>query len=236
MKKQKKNRKEEIPRETAEPQEIEAAAAEESEVEETKQKSSDSEKEVALTPEEELAAARAEVDQVKDKYLRLMAEFDNYKKRTRSEISNIIRSANESLILQLLEVIDNFERALGSEENTADIDSYKKGIQLIYEKLISTLKNNGLEPFDATGQKFNPELHDAMMQMPSKEIPENHVLQEIRKGYCLRNKVIRHSRVIVSKGKSESTEGDVEQKADSRIQEESTVETEPAENISKPEE
>ena len=154
----------------------------------------------------EIEAAEQERDRYKDKYLRLMAEFDNYKKRTQSEISQVIRSANEKLILELLEVVDNFQRALEAKSNTEDFSSFKKGIDLIFQKLFSVLRNNGLEPFDAVGEMFDPELHDAMLQVNSEDVPENHIAQEIDKGYRLNQKVIRHTKVIVSKGKQDIEE------------------------------
>ena len=162
------------------------------------------------TPEdllkEELKKAQEEIERQKDKYLRLMAEFDNFKKRTQAEVCSIISSANEDMILQVLEVVDSFERALAAEEKAPDLASYKKGVQLIYDKLTSVLKSCGAEAFSAAGEQFNPEIHDAMLQMESDCVDENCVIQEIQKGYKLKDKVIRHSRVVVSKGKASKEE------------------------------
>jgi len=148
--------------------------------------------------EEELASARQERDRMQDKYLRLMAEFDNFKKRTQSEVSAIIKNANEELVFQLLEVLDNFERALAADESS-DPKALRKGVELIRDKLMTILKGRGLEPYDSVGKEFNPDEHDAMMQAPSADVPEHHVLQEIERGYRFRGKVLRPARVVVSK-------------------------------------
>ncbi len=147
----------------------------------------------------ELEVARQERDRNQDKYLRLMAEFDNFKKRTQSEVAGIIRSANEELILQLLEVLDNFERALAVNESS-DPKALRKGVELIHSKLMTILKGRGLEPYDSMGREFNPDEHEAMMQAASGDVAAHHVMQEIERGYRFRGKVLRPARVIVSRG------------------------------------
>ena len=195
----KKEHHNESPETEKEPQTQDAAAEAKQEKTPEAAKPSQSEK-----FEEELATARQERDRMQDKYLRLMAEFDNFKKRTQSEVSSIIKSANEELILQLLEVLDNFERALAVDESS-DPKALRKGVELIRDKLLTILKGRGLEPYESAGKEFNPDEHEAMMQAPSADLPEHHVLQEIERGYRFRGKVLRPARVVVSKSPEEAS-------------------------------
>ncbi len=144
-----------------------------------------------------------------DRYLRLAAEFDNYKKRTARQFENMTISSVERVITPLLEVVDNFQRALESAGQNSDYESLKKGMELIYQQLQAILKKEGVEEIEAVGKPFDPNLHDAMMQVESDQYDEGIVVQEMMKGYKIRDRVIRHSRVVVSKGASE--EGDSEQ-------------------------
>lgn len=129
----------------------------------------------------------------KDKYLRLIAEFDNYKKRNLKERMELLKSAGEDIIVSILPVLDDFERA-------AKADALPEGILLIYNKFISILNQKGLKPMDAQGKDFDPDLHDALSNIPVQdEESKNKVLEEIEKGYFLNDKVIRHSKVIVGK-------------------------------------
>ena len=130
----------------------------------------------------------------------MAAEFDNYKKRTSRQFEEILKNSNENIIIDLLEVIDNFERALAAASESADYKSLHSGTELIYQSLFDLLKKQGLKPIGAVGEKFNPSLHEAMMQMESDEYPEGIVMQEMVKGYTLNGKVIRYAKVIVSKG------------------------------------
>ncbi len=166
----------------------------------------ESKKEINL--EDTVEKIEKEKDDFKDKYIRLMAEFDNYKKRTQSEIGALIRSANEELIVEMLDVVDNMERALNTENKTEDVATIKDGVKLIFDKLNSVLKSKGLVAFDSVGKEFDPELHHAFMQAESNDVPEQHIIQEIEKGYMLNDKVIRHTKVIVSKGKPEKASKD----------------------------
>jgi len=145
---------------------------------------------------------KKELAEVKDKYLRLAAEFNNFKKRSERDFINLIENANKNLFIELLPIIDDFERSLNSEKSEKHKKSYKtlkEGIDLIYHKLIYTLKNQGLEAIESIDNPFDPEFHEALMQIENKEKDSNIVLQEVQKGYLLKNKVIRHSKVIVNK-------------------------------------
>jgi len=146
----------------------------------------------------ELEEARQAADTYKDQLLRKAAEFENYRRRTESDIANIIRNANEGLLLSLLPVLDDFERSLKHRGGALDDDPVAKGIQLIYTKLQRILEGHGLVPFESVGRPFDVEYHDALLQMPSAEHPPHTVLEEVERGYKLNDKVIRHAKVIVS--------------------------------------
>ncbi len=141
----------------------------------------------------------AELNEVKDKYLRMVAEFDNYKKRRGKETADIIERANEQFCLELLPVIDDFERSLNSATQKKSTKSLKQGVELIYQKMLSVLKRQGVEPIESINQQFNPELHEAIMQIEDKEKAANIVVNEALKGYRLKGKVLRYSQVVVNK-------------------------------------
>lgn len=140
-----------------------------------------------------------EVQLYKDHLLRKAAEFDNYKKRTEKNIADIINNASENLIKELLPVVDDCERTISAMQNTEHCDTLNSAIEMIYNKLIKILEAKGLQPIEAVGKEFDANLHDAMMVKESKDKPENIILEEFEKGYSLNGKVIRHSKVVVSK-------------------------------------
>lgn len=135
---------------------------------------------------------------LRDQLLRKAAEFENYKKRTESEISSFYKYANESLIIDLLPVLDDFDRVMKSWNDKHDAETLRKGIELIYDKFKKVLKKQGLKEIVSTGKEFNVNEHDAMLQTPSNEAAPNTVINTIEKGYFLKDKVIRHAKVIVS--------------------------------------
>ncbi len=140
-----------------------------------------------------------ELDEIKDKYLRTVAEFENYKKRRSKEIAEIIKRANEQFCMELLPVIDDFERSLNSGTQRKSNTSFKQGVELIYQKLLSVLKKQGVEPIESINHQFNPELHEAIMQIEDNEKPTNLVVNEALKGYLIKDKVLRYSQVVVNK-------------------------------------
>lgn len=156
--------------------------------------------EETVEPESQVERLEKELAELKDKYLRLAAEFDNYKKRTVRDFSNLVETANQDLIKSLLDILDNFRRALATSRES-DPESILKGMELIYSQLDNLLKDRGLEEIDALGQPFDPELHEAVMAMPTDEYPEDHVADEFQKGYKLKGRIIRHSKVAVAKPK-----------------------------------
>ena len=132
------------------------------------------------------------------KYLRLMAEFQNYKKRVAKEKTDIHSYANEKIVTELLEVLDNFERALASE-TSAEAEGYAQGMKLIFDQLLGVLTKSGLEEVKALGEDFDPNMHNAVMTADSEEYDSNKVCSVLQKGYTLNGKVIRPSMVTVAK-------------------------------------
>ena len=135
-----------------------------------------------------------------EKYLRLNAEFENYKKRTAREMENLTKFSNEVLITEILPFIDNLERAMkyGSLKKTDSAWAFMSGIQLATCDLLRVLKKHGLKPIDATGQAFDPRFHDAVSAVKTVSHPPNTVIEELRKGYLLNDRLLRPSRVIVA--------------------------------------
>lgn len=144
---------------------------------------------------------KAELAAANDRNLRLMAEFDNFRRRSAREQLEIIETANGKLLEKLSEVLDNFERAFAAENKAKDLDTFEKGMQMIHDQFAKVLTDAGLEQIDPTGAEFDPNCHEALMQQPSEEIPENHVVTVFMKGYKLKNKILKPAKVIVSSGK-----------------------------------
>lgn len=141
---------------------------------------------------------RVQVNEFRDKFLRKAAEFENYKRRMDSELSSFYKYASESIITELLPVLDDFDRVLKSWDKEHDAENFKKGADLIYEKLMKVLAKQGLKEMDSKGRKFDVNLHDALLQTPSDDAEPETVLDVVEKGFFLKDKVIRHAKVIVS--------------------------------------
>ncbi len=141
-----------------------------------------------------------EHEELKDKYLRLFAEFDNYKKRTIKEKMELIHTAAENTMSSLLPVLDDFDRAKKSADDEASEEVWSDGIKLVYNRLYQILKNSGLEPMESDGEVFDPEMHDAITEIPapSDEL-KGKIVDTIEKGYFLKDKLIRHAKVVVGK-------------------------------------
>lgn len=165
-----------------------------------KQKSLKSkEKKMIQKLEEKIKKLEDENKQLKDQSLRRIAELENYKRRTEKEFLAHLEYANEGLISDLLPAIDDFERSLEHSEKTDNNDSLKEGVVLIYKKLMSTLEKKGLKKMESVGQEFDPEKHQALMNVESDKYESGYVIEEHLKGYTLNDKVIRHSQVMVTK-------------------------------------
>jgi molecular chaperone GrpE len=145
-----------------------------------------------------LAEAEKQADLFKDLMYRKAAEFENYRKRAENDAASIVKFANESLIEELLPVLDDFERSLKSAKTSNDFESLYRGIGLIYQKLVKNLEKQGLKSFETVGKEFDVGFHDALLQMPRADVPPHTVIEEVEKGYTLNDKVIRHAKVVVS--------------------------------------
>jgi len=146
----------------------------------------------------ELEKLRAEAEEHKQRLLRTQADFDNFRRRTLKEKEELGKYASAKLITELLPVIDNFERALSTTAESADLSSYAKGVEMIFRQLEGILKTEGLTAMEPVGTPFNPEFHQAIMQVESDEYEEGTVVEVVQKGYLLKDKVLRPAMVKVS--------------------------------------
>lgn len=150
---------------------------------------------VELSSEEKLQLDLAEL---KDKYLRLYADFENFRRRTAKERLELLSSANSDMMKTILPIVDDFERAMQSLETTTEIEPLKEGVALIYHKLYKTLESKGLKPMDSKGKAFDAELHESITQFPAPTPEEKgKVVDVIEKGYFLNDKVLRYAKVVV---------------------------------------
>jgi len=160
----------------------------------------------ALSPDEirELLAGRErdaqEIARLQDARLRLQAEFDNYRRRTRQEMDDVRKSAAADLVLQLLPVVDNLERAVAVSSQDARAAGYTQGVELIIRQFLSVLQSAGVEPIPAVGEAFDPQLHEAVATEASDEYPAGVITEEVRRGYTIGGKVLRAGLVKVSAG------------------------------------
>ncbi|NOY63831.1 MAG: nucleotide exchange factor GrpE [Nitrospirae bacterium] len=158
--------------------------------------------------EERLKALEEELQETKDKYLRLYAEFDNYRKRVQKDREELLKYGSEPLIMELLTIVDNLEMALSHAQNEPGVDSLVKGIELTLKEFHKILKKYGVEEIEALGKPFDPQIHHAMSQVVRTDVDEMTVVEEYRKGYKLNDKVIRPSLVAVSKRSDEEPEAE----------------------------
>jgi molecular chaperone GrpE len=150
--------------------------------------------------EEQIEQLEADLSESKDKYLRLYAEFDNYKKRTIKEKLEMMKSASQDVVEALLPVLDDFDRAKKSADDDQSSEQFSEGVTLVYNKLYSTLKNRGLEKMESTNEVFDPELHEAVTEIPAPaEDLKGKVIDTVEQGYYLNEKIIRYAKVVVGK-------------------------------------
>lgn len=146
----------------------------------------------------ELEEAKEQLEVQKDKYLRLSAEFDNYRKRTMKEKAELVLNGAEKTISSILPVLDDFERALQNMDQTTDVKAIKEGVEIIYNKFLKVLKENGVKVIDAKGQPLNTDFHEAIAVIPApEETQKGKILDCVQNGYTLNDKVIRHAKVVV---------------------------------------
>ncbi|WP_293744465.1 nucleotide exchange factor GrpE [uncultured Pedobacter sp.] len=164
-------------------------------VENTDATANETEQAPELTAEEKL---QAEVQQLNDKYLRLYAEFDNYKRRTQKERVELLQTAGKDVIVSLLPILDDFDRALKAMESATEVAPVKEGILLVNNKLKSTLAQKGLKDVESINQPFNTDFHEAITNIPAPtEELKGKVIDEVEKGYTLNDNVIRFAKVVV---------------------------------------
>ena len=153
-----------------------------------------------LTDEPEIELLRNDLGEMKDKYIRKVAEFENYKKRSSKERIDLIQTAGKEVIVDLLEVLDDCERAEKQLSTSEDTSQAKEGVMLVFNKLKSILTAKGLKPMETINKDFDPDMHEAIAEVPapSKEL-KGKVIDEIQKGYYLNDKIIRFAKVVVGK-------------------------------------
>ena len=150
--------------------------------------------------ESELEKIKAELAEEKDKFLRKVAEFDNFKRRNAKERIELIQTAGRDVITEMLGVLDDCDRAQKQLDASDDAKAIKEGVMLVFTKLRNTLQSKGVKAMDTVGQEFNPDLHEAVTEItaPSEEM-KGKIIDEVMKGYYLNDKIIRHAKVVVGK-------------------------------------
>lgn len=151
------------------------------------------------TSENETEALKSEVAEQKDKFIRLYAEFDNFKRRSAKERIEMMQTAGKEVIQSLLEVMDDFDRAEKQIQGSDDITQIRQGIALVVSKFRNTLTSRGLKEMNCVGQEFNPDFHEAITEIDVEENMKGKVVDELEKGYTLNDKIIRFSKVVVGK-------------------------------------
>lgn len=153
-----------------------------------------------VAEESELEKLRAELAEANDRYLRKVAEFENFKRRNAKERVELIQTAGKDVITGLLEVLDDCDRAQKQLDNTGDSDAVREGVMLVFNKLRSSLTARGVKAMETIGQEFNPDLHEAITEIPAPtDDMKGKVIDEVIKGYYLNEKIIRHAKVVVGK-------------------------------------
>lgn len=170
--------------------------AQNAEVESQKAETEQSAKEE--TPEDKIVALQAELEKSQKEYLFLMAEFDNYRKRTVKEKAELIKNGGEKAMLGLLPVIDDFERAIDAIDKSSDVEGLKEGVDLIYNKFMKYLESQQVKPMESTGTDFDADIYEAVTTFPAPdESMKGKVIDTVQKGYTINEKVLRHAKVVV---------------------------------------
>ena len=185
---------EEVKEETVETEVVEEAEATEEKAETKETKKADKKKAKADKKNE---AMQAKIDELEDRVKRQMAEFDNFRKRTEKEKSAMFETGAKSVVEKILPVVDNFERGLAGLSEEEAKQPFAEGMNMVYKQLISELEKLEVKPIEAVGCEFNPDLHNAVMQVESDEYESGIIAQELQKGYTYRDSVVRHSMVAV---------------------------------------
>jgi len=146
------------------------------------------------------------VNSYKDQLLRLAAEFENFRKRLEIERADFVKFSNEKIIKDLIPVLDDFERAIAKATQNSDGESFRKGVELIYQKFSKLLQDKGLKPIESVGKEFDVMYHDVLMQVPSPGVTPDTIVEEVERGYTLHGKVIKHAKVIVAAPSGDSSQ------------------------------
>jgi len=174
------------------------------------------ETQMAAELQQKLEEVQATADTCRDQLLRKAAEFENYKRRMEIDQTNFVKTANESLLGLLLPVLDDLSRSLKSGKEQKNFDAFFKGVELIQNKFMQILEGQGLSPFDSQGKPFDVDLHDALLQVPRKDVPPGTVVEEVERGYKLYDRVLRHAKVVVSSEPQSPDESDSRDRNDHR--------------------
>lgn len=177
-------------------EEMTEEAAPEAEAQETEAKEEKDSKKGLKKKEKKKDKRDEQIEQLNDKVMRQMAEFENFRRRTEIEKSQMFATGAKSIVEKILPVVDNFERGLATVEEGAD--PFADGMLMIYKQLLTTLDEVGVKPIEAVGQEFNPDFHNAVMHVEDEEVGENIVVEEFQKGYMYNDTVVRHSMVKVA--------------------------------------
>ena len=179
-------------------EETKAETVQEEIIEEAPEKTPETEKEKKEAKKDKKDPKDAQIEDLTDRLRRTMAEFDNFRKRTEKEKSAMFEIGAKDIIERILPVIDNFERGLASIPEDAKGSAFANGMEMIYKQLLKNLEDAGVKPIEALGQPFDPNFHNAVMQVESDEYESGVVAQELQKGYMYRDSVVRHSMVQVA--------------------------------------
>ncbi len=211
MEERKEDLQDDVVTETVQDTEVEETVAEETTDEVTEEKTAEAESEQSQEPgdktekkafkkkakDKKQDALKEKVDELEDKVKRQMAEFDNFRKRTEKEKAAMFETGAKSVIEKILPVVDNFERGLATIPEEDKGSAFANGMEMIYRQLMTELEKMEVKPIAAVGEEFNPEFHNAVMQVESEEYESGVVAQELLKGYTYRDTVVRHSMVAV---------------------------------------
>jgi molecular chaperone GrpE len=172
-------------------------------------KAAEAQEPVNSDPQEvRIAEAEKQVEQYKDMLLRKVAEFDNYKKRMENDSASSLKYAKVDIIQRLLPVVDDFERSLKLSKDRRESEAFAKGVELIYQKLVKFLDAQGVREIDSLGKEFDVHYHDALLQVPRKDVPPHVVIEVVEKGYSIDDRVLRHAKVVVSAPPANADSGD----------------------------
>jgi len=175
------------------------------EEEKKEEQASEDNKKGRMTIQEKYKLLEQEIQSIMDQKLRLAAEFENFRRRTNEEKVDWIKNATQRLVLELCDVLDNFERALHPDNENGDVVSFRQGVEMIFKQLTEVLKKEGVIKLEAMGKEFDPNYHEALAHIPSEE-KENTIVAIIQNGYTMNDKIIRPARVAVSNGKKPQVE------------------------------